>query len=286
MTPPVVARDLFVEANGLRHHLVVRGSPSAPQVIMIHGLAGQAHTFDAIATLLAEKYHVYCLDVRGRGESEWGPPDGYHMQNYVADLEAVRQALSLEKFALLGTSMGGLITMNYAAVHPGRVRRAVLNDIGPEIDPAGAQRIMAYVGHAPEAFQNMRAVVKYYKENYAPMVAGLSDDQVAEFARWNVRKDDTGLYIWKMDPSVRKFSAPPAAPDPWETLKAIACPVLILRGAESDVLSPEIARRMGESLANCRLVEVAGVGHAPVLTEPEARQALDEFLAPLSANGA
>jgi len=285
MAPPVVARDLFVEANGLRHHLVVKGSPAAPQVIMIHGLAGQAHTFDAIATHLAQKYHVYCLDVRGRGESEWGPPDGYHMQNYLADLEAVREALSLEKFALVGTSMGGLITMNYAAAHPGRVRRAVLNDVGPEIDPAGAQRILAYVGHAPEAFKDLRAVVKYHKENYAPMVAGLSDDRVAEFARWNVRKDENGLYIWKMDPAVRKFATPPAAPDPWQTFRAIDCPVLVIRGARSDVLNPAIASRMRESLANCRLVEVPGVGHAPILTEPEAQEALDEFLAPLGSNG-
>ncbi len=286
MTPPVVARDLFVQANGLRHHLVVRGSPSAPQVIMIHGLAGQAHTFDAIASLLARKYHVYCLDVRGRGESEWGPPDGYHIRNYVADLESVREALSLEKFALIGTSLGGHIAINYTAVHPGRVRRAVLNDIGPEIDPAGAQRIMAYVGHAPEAFQDMRAVVRYYKDNYAPMVAGLPDDQVAEFARWNVRKADTGLFVWKMDPSVRAFSLPPPGPDPWEAFKAMSCPVLVIRGAQSDLLSPAVAKRMCETLADCRLVEVPGVGHAPVLTEPEARNALDEFLSPLSSNGA
>ena len=85
-------RDIFVQANGLRHHLVARGSPGAPVVVMIHGLAGQAHTFDGIANLLAERYHVYALDVRGRGESEWGPPDQYGTDTYVADLEAVREA--------------------------------------------------------------------------------------------------------------------------------------------------------------------------------------------------
>ncbi len=91
-----------------------------------------------IAGHLAGSYHVYCLDVRGRGESEWGPPDGYHFENYVADLEAVREALGLRRFALVGTSMGGLIAMQYTPRFPERVSRVVFNDIGPEIDPAGA----------------------------------------------------------------------------------------------------------------------------------------------------
>lgn len=274
-------RDLFVEANGLRHHLLVRGAPSSPAVMMIHGLAGQAHTFDGIAPRLAERFHVYCLDVRGRGESEWGPPDGYHTDNYVADLEAVRSALSLESFALVGTSMGGLISMNYAARHPGNVSRVVLNDIGPEIDPAGLQRIVAYVGHAPEAFADMKAVVKYYRENYGPMLGAVSDDQVAEFAKWNVRKSDTGLHVWKMDPAVRAMTPRPPEEDPWSVAKRIAAPVLVVRGAESDVLSADVAARMAEVIPDCRIVEVPGVGHAPMLTEPAAVEALEEFLAPL-----
>lgn len=247
--------------------------------MMIHGLAGQAHTFDAIASQLAAKFHVYCLDVRGRGESEWGPPDGYHVDNYVADLEAVRAALGLRDFALVGTSMGGIITMNYAPRFPEHVRRVVLNDIGPEIDPVGLKRILAYVGHAPEMFNDMAAVVKYYRENYAPMVEHLPENQIADFAKWNVRRSDKGVYVWKMDPAVRSggAGAQPAL-EPWEAIKQIACPALVLRGADSDVLSPAIASRMLEVMPAARLVEVPGVGHAPVLTEPVAAQALEAFL--------
>lgn len=284
-SPPVVARDLFVEANGLRHHLLVRGKPGAPPIVMIHGLTGQAHTFNAIATQLAARYHVYCLDVRGRGESDWGPPDGYHVFNYVADLEAIREALALDRFTLVGTSMGGLISMYYASQHPDRVRRVVLNDVGPEIPPEGLQRIMAYVSHAPEAFADLKAVVRYYRENYAPMLAHVTDDQVTEFARWHVRKNDTGLFVWKMDPAIRQFAAPPAGPDPWQAFRGMKCPVLVLRGAVSDVLSAETAARMCEANADCKLVEVPGVGHAPVLVEPAAKKALDEFLEPLASNG-
>lgn len=273
------ARDIFVEANGLRHHLIGRGNPGNPVVMMIHGLAGQAHTFDAAATRLASKCHVYCLDVRGRGESEWGPSDGYFTDNYVADLEAIRAALGIRAFALVGTSMGGAITMNYAPLHPEYVTRVVINDIGPEIDPRGLARIADYVGHAPEAFPDMKTVIKYYRENYAPMIEHLPEDQIEAFARWNVRKNDTGVYLWKMDPAIRNFSAQqPPQLDPWDAVRRIACPALILRGAESDVLAPETAQRMVTEMPDARVAVVPGVGHAPVLTEPAAVEALDSFL--------
>jgi len=272
-------RDIFVQANGLRHHLVARGSPGAPVVVMIHGLAGQAHTFDGIANLLAERYHVYALDVRGRGESEWGPPDQYGTDTYVADLEAVREALGLQRMSLVGTSMGGTIAMYYAARFAERVDRVVLNDVGPEIAAAGVARIVTYVTGAPEMFADMKAVTKYHRQHYGASLGGLSDEQVTEFARYNVRKSDTGIYVWKMDPAIRKAAGQAAAMDPWDALRGIRCPVMVLRGAESDLLSPECAARMAAELPGLRLVEVPGVGHAPLLIEPAARKALEEFLA-------
>ncbi|MFN8506706.1 MAG: alpha/beta hydrolase [Dehalococcoidia bacterium] len=282
MADPVPGvRDIFVQANGLRHHLIARGHPGAPVVMLIHGLAGQAHTFDGVAARLARRFHVYCLDVRGRGETQWGPAGGYHADNYVADLEAVREALGLERMALIGTSMGGMITMNYQPRYPGRVTRAVLNDIGPEIDPTGLARIIGYVGHAPEAFADMKAVVKYYRENYGPMLAHLPEEQLAEFARWHVRRSDSGVWVWKMDPAVR--TQQPVAPSmaPWDAYNAISCPLLIVRGAQSDVLAGATLARMVEAHPGTASVEVPNVGHAPVLTEPEAAAALDAFLAPL-----
>jgi len=247
-------------------------------VMMIHGLAGQAHTFDGIANYLAAKYHVYALDVRGRGESDWGPPGEYGIDTYVADLEAIRAALGLQRFSLVGTSMGGLIAMQYAPKYPERVERAVLNDVGPEIDPAGLQRILSYVGNAPEMFADMKAVVKYYREHYAPMVEHLADDQLVEFARYNVRRSDSGVYVWKMDPAVRTTPAPAPTVEPWEALEGMRCPVLILRGALSDVLSADIAARMVEAVPGGDTGGRAWVGHAPVLTEPVAVKALERFL--------
>lgn len=278
MPNPVATRDIYVEANGIRHHLIARGAPGTPVVMMIHGLAGQARVFDNVASHLAERFHVYCLDVRGRGESAWGPLEAYGTDTYVADLEAVREALGLRRFTLIGTSMGGIISLNYAPKFPDRVDRVVLNDIGPEIDPTGLERISAYVSQAPEMFADMKAVLKYYRENYGPMVEHLPEDQIADFARANVRKDDNGIYVWKMDPAVRKFAGPQPSIDQWDVAKAITAPVLILRGANSDVLNPATAAKMVEVMPNAKLVEIPGVGHAPILSEPESIRALDAFL--------
>jgi pimeloyl-ACP methyl ester carboxylesterase len=272
-------RDVFVDANGLRHHLVARGMPGSPIVVMLHGLTQQARVFDGIGAVLAATNHVYALDVRGRGETEWGPPGEYTTDRYVADLEAVRAALGLERFALVGTSMGALIAMQYASAHHDAVTRLVMNDIGPDIEPEGGARVMRMLTSAPVAFPDLKAVVKYYREENAPVLGKRSDDEVLEYARWHVRKADVGVYTWKMDPAVR--AAPPSAPAvaPWDAFRAVRCPVLVLRGAQSDILSAATAAKMAESIAECRVVEVPGVGHAPSLLEPEAASAMKAFLA-------
>lgn len=273
-------RDIYLTANGIRHHVIARGDQERPIVMMIHGLTQQAHVFDDIAAVLAEDYHVYSLDVRGRGESEWGKPNGYHFANYVEDLEAVREGLGIPSFALVGTSMGGLISMHYGAKYPRHVSAIAMNDIGPDIDPSGLHRILSMAAEAPEAFQDLRTVASYYRRENAPVLAKRSDDEVIEYARWHVRKNDLGVYVWKMDPAVRERREPDVSqPDPWESFRALACPLLVLRGADSDILTPPIVDKMREAQPDAQLVEVPGVGHAPSLMEPEAKEPLRRFLA-------
>jgi pimeloyl-ACP methyl ester carboxylesterase len=274
-----LVRDIYITANEIRHHVIARGAQDQPIVMMIHGLTQQAHVFDAVAAELAKNHHVYCLDVRGRGESEWGPPDGYHVANYVQDLEAVRDGLGIQRFSLVGTSMGGLISMHYGAAHPGRVDRIVLNDIGPEIDPSGLQRILTMAATAQEQFADIKAVANYYRQENAPVLGKRSDDEVIEYARWHVRRNDIGVYVWKMDPAVRQPQQPTVPqPDPWESFKALAAPLLVIRGGDSDILTAPILEKMREAQPGLRSVEVPGVGHAPSLAEPEAFEALKEFL--------
>ncbi len=157
-----MATDKFVNANGLRLHYLDYGNDGAPWLVCVHGLSGNAHNFDALAPHLAPKYHVISVDVRGRGDSQWGPPTEYLPQNYVTDLARMLEALGVARTSLIGTSMGGIISMTYAGGWPERVERLVLNDIGCEIDPEGVARIANYVGEAPERFDDLGGVVKYY----------------------------------------------------------------------------------------------------------------------------
>jgi len=274
-----MAADKFVNANGLRLHYLDYGNEGAPWVACVHGLTGNAHNFDALAAHLAAKYHVISVDVRGRGDSQWGPPTEYLNQNYVTDLAKMLEELGVARASLIGTSMGGIISMMYAGGWPERVERLVINDIGPEIDPKGAARIAGYVGEAPERFKDINEVVEYYKKNYPPM-AKLANSVVADQVKWSVKPDADGELVWKMDPNVRRPLRGATAQqrfDLWVPYARIVCPTLIVRGADSDILDRATANRMCKVHKRAKTVEVPGVGHAPSLTEPESLAAIEEL---------
>ncbi len=274
-----MAADKFVNANGLRLHYLDYGNEGAPWVACVHGLTGNAHNFDALAAHLAAKYHVISVNVRGRGDSQWGPPTEYLNQNYVTDLAKMLEELGVARASLIGTSMGGIISMMYAGGWPERVERLVINDIGPEIDPKGAARIAGYVGEAPERFKDINEVVEYYKKNYPPM-AKLANSVVADQVKWSVKPDADGELVWKMDPNVRRPLRGATAQqrfDLWVPYARIVCPTLIVRGADSDILDSATANRMCKVHKRAKTVEVPGVGHAPSLTEPESLAAIEEL---------
>ena len=276
-----MASDKFVDANGLRLHYIDYGKEGAPWVVCIHGLTQNAHNFDALASNLAPKYRVISIDVRGRGESQWGPPTEYLPQNYVNDLARTLDELGATRISLIGTSMGGIISIMYAGGWPERVERLVINDIGCEIDPVGMARIASYVGEAPERFENLGEVVAYYKQHY-PQMAKLPDDVVAEQVKWSVKPGVNGGLVWKMDPNIRRPLRGATAQqrfDLWVPYARIACPILIVRGGESDILAAATANRMCTVHKRTKVVEVPGVGHAPSLTEAESLGAIKEFFA-------
>lgn len=274
-----MAWDKFVNVNGLRLHYIDYGNDGAPWVVCLHGLTGNAHNFDALAPHLMPKYHVISVDVRGRGDSQWGLPNEYIPQNYLTDLARMLEQLGCARASLIGTSMGGIIAMMYGGGWPERVERLVLNDIGPEIDPRGAARIASYVGEAPERFEDLAEVVKYYKLIY-PAMARLEDGVVAEQVKWSVKPGAEGGLLWKMDPSVRRPPRGGTAQqrlDLWVPFARISCPILIVRGADSDILDRATATRMCTVHKRAKAVEVPEVGHAPTLTEAESLAAIREF---------
>jgi esterase len=272
--------DRFQNAGGLQLHYLDFGGEGKPPLVCIHGLTGNAHNFDALVPHLKARYHVLALDVRGRGDSQWGPAADYSPQVYVSDLKEFLDALGIKRVSLIGTSMGGVISMMFAGGYPESVERLVLNDIGPEIDPAGLMRILACVVDAPDHFKDLSEVSAYYRTTYPP-AANLSDAALTEWVRWSVKPaEDNGL-TWKMDPAIRRPPRGGSAARPidlWLPYNRVMAPILVVRGAESDILSSETAARMLKVQRGVRLVEVPGVGHAPSLVEPAALAALTDFL--------
>ena len=275
-TDTTKAADRFAKVGDLNLHYLEWGNVESPAVVMIHGLTGNAHAFDNLVPNFVRKYRVISVDVRGRGDSDWAADADYSNDAYLADLEGLRQALGLERFSLVGTSMGGRISLTYAGTYPERVERTVLNDIGPEVDPRGGARIASSSRDAVVTFAAIEEVMAWHRENRVGFSA-MSDAQQRAAAGYAVKPLPNGGYTWKMDPAVR---SDPRRPDPdvsWKLAKQIPGPVLLVRGGDSDLLSPEIARRMVAEMQDCRMVEVPGVGHAPTLMEPEAFGPVMEF---------
>ena len=272
--------DKFQTAGGLKLHYLDFGGAGKPALVCIHGLTGNAHNFDALIPHLTPRYRVLALDVRGRGDSEWGPALDYNPQVYVNDLKEFLDGLGIKRVNLVGTSMGGVISMMFAGGYPEAVERLVLNDIGPEIDPAGLMRIMAYVAQAPERFKDMAEVRAYYRQTYPPAVT-LSDEALTEWVLWSVKPAADSALTWKMDPAIRRPPRGGSAARPidlWLPYNRVMAPILIVRGSESDILSRETAARMVKVQRGVRLVEVPGVAHAPSLIEPVALEAITDFL--------
>src|ERR1700730_11062955 len=158
-----MAVSKFVKANRLRLHYLDFGNPAKPSLFCIHGLSGNAHAFDGLAPHMADAYRVMSLDVRGRRDTERGAPGDYRHEDHVSDVVAALEALHIDRVTLIGTSMGGIISMMYAGGYPDRVERLVLNDIGPEIAASGLNRITDYMTTAPADFAGLGEVTAYYR---------------------------------------------------------------------------------------------------------------------------
>jgi pimeloyl-ACP methyl ester carboxylesterase len=250
-------------------------------LLLLHGLTQQSHVFDALAARLSRRHRCLALDLRGRGESQWAPGT-YAVPQYVLDVLALLDALAIETTHVLGTSLGGLVGLSLAAEAPGRLRSLVLNDIGPEIDPRGAARIAAYTAAVPESFRDLAAARAWALEHY-PWLTELPAEAATEAVRWAARRAPDGRWRLKLDPAIGRAPRPTedaaraASRAWWAALESLRCPLLLVRGAESDVLSPTTAARMAARQPRLARVDVPGVGHAPALTEPVALAALDAF---------
>jgi esterase len=268
-----------LELNGLRIHYLDWGRPSAAPVVCVHGYTSSAQAFNAPARHFQDRLRLIAPDVRGHGESAWSPAGAYQYQDQVGDLAALVDALALDRFTLIGTSMGGIIAMAYAGAHPDRLQGLVVNDIGPDAE-TGSQRITETVGSRPEDFATLDEAMAYRRQ-VSPITAGRREEDQRELALGVLRHRADDRWIWKMDPAYitqRLQHGAPRRPALWPVLQQLPCPTLVVWGTDSDVLSEAQARRMVATLPKGQLVAVPGVGHAPTLMEPAVLEALEHFL--------
>ncbi len=282
-------RDLYWWSNdGVRLHARVYDGPEnsdALPLLCIPGLTRNARDFDCLAPHLAHGRRVYVLNLRGRGESGYAKDAlSYVPLTYVQDVVALLTAENVERFVAVGTSLGGLVTVLLGATQPGRLAGAVLNDVGPEIDPRGLARIRGYVGQAasfPTWVHAARAIGTANADVYPDWTL----DQWLAMAKRTHKLTREGRIVPDYDSNIAQpFKVPggEAGVDLWPAFDALkTVPTLLLRGALSDILAANAAQALIARLPDARLVTVPGVGHAPTLDEPESVAAIDRLLAGL-----
>lgn len=283
------AQRRWTSADGLslfaRDHAPADGPARLP-VIAIHGLTRNSADFGIIAPLIAQSgRRVLSVDVRGRGRSDRAPdPMTYQPDTYAKDVQALLDQLGIARAVFLGTSMGGLITMTLAAQRPKAVAAAILNDIGPAVSPEGLARIAAYSGQ-PVEIASWADATTYARRINAIAFPHYTDADWDAFARRVFREDADGSIALDYDPDIsvpiRAAGAKALVPNLWPMFRRLARkrPTLLIRGETSDLLGPDIAARMRKVAPEMAYAEIPGIGHAPMLDEPEARSAIFEFLA-------
>jgi pimeloyl-ACP methyl ester carboxylesterase len=251
------------------HRVVYRqwGDPDNPRVVVcVHGLTRNGRDFDTLAATIADRFRVLCPDMPGRGESEWlADPNDYVFPTYLTTLTALLAHGRVERCAWVGISLGGLLGMVLAAQRNTPLVRLVISDAGPVIEPAALARIASYVGADPR-FDSFAALEAHIRAVSAPFGA-MSDAQWETLARTTARQVADGSWRLKYDPGIAVPFGVQARQggDLWPLWDTIACPTLVLRGAESDLLAPATAAAMRTRGPKATLIEFAGVGHAPML---------------------
>ena len=265
-----------------RDYPAPEGSTALP-VLCLHGLTRNARDFAQLAEHLSAKRRVIVPEMRGRGMSDYSPnSDTYSPVTYVADVEKLLAEQGITRFLVVGTSMGGLMTMLMAHAAPGRMAAVVMNDIGPEVDPAGLSRISGYVGQG-RSYPTWIHAASSLADVHGAAFPDYDLDMWLEMAKRTMVVTQNGRISFDYDMAIAEPFAKPgnaAPPNLWLTFEALrGVPMLLVRGELSDLLSPDTVKQMQARNPALRLVTVPRVGHAPTLDEPEVVAAIDALFA-------
>lgn len=279
-----VASDYFYSStDGLRLYCAVYAAAKSGglPVLCLPGLTRNSRDFQALATHLSANHEVLAADLRGRGRSAWdGNAAHYQMPIYVQDVWTLLDIRRVSRVLVVGTSLGALMGMAMAAMKPDRIAGVVLNDAGPEIEPAGIRRITGYAGRLPPVSDWAQAAAQA-KGVYGDALPGLSDTEWLDYARRAYRENEAGVPVPDVDPKIAEALKTPSgsAPNLWPLFaQSQGVPMLVIRGALSDILGLGTVTRMLHEKPNLEYVSVPNRGHAPLLNEPECLTAIDTFV--------
>lgn len=274
----------WTSRDGLKlHYRDCTGPDDRPPLLCLHGLTRNSRDFESLAERLAGEWRVIAPDFRGRGLSEHDPVSSRYMPpTYAADVLHLLDELGVGEAVFVGTSLGGLVTMIIAGFAPQRIAGAILNDVGPELDKAGIERIGGYVG-TPLLFSEWDDAATAFSAKFGTVHPSYGRAEWLRYAKRVCRKTERGIeFDYDMaiaEPFKAMDDKTAAAGNAWPLFRALSGkPVLILRGERSDLLSAEIAEKMCAAAPGTEVVTVANVGHAPDFEEPKSIAAVDRLL--------
>jgi esterase len=269
---PTTSTDKFVTVNGLRIHYLDWGSPEKSPFVMLHGIGRVAHSFDHIAPRFTAKYHVIAMDMRGHGDSSWSPEGAYLVEDYVKDLEGLVEQLNLRGLTLLGNSTGGRVVQVYAGLHPDRMAKLVVEDVGPERTNEIASGFARRVQQEEQGWASE-------DELLASLMRGggrVSEDLQRNYAHFGSKQRADGRVVWKRDPNLVKGFVPTEL---WQYVRKISCPTIYILGGASNIVPPETQKKLKETLPKVEIVTMPGLGHYPHVESPaEYLKIVEEFL--------
>ncbi|MEO8806384.1 MAG: alpha/beta hydrolase [Burkholderiaceae bacterium] len=257
------AREGWIESDGLKLRFVEWGKLSSPPIVALHGLRSFAYTWEPVALPLADRFRIIALDQRGRGMSDWDPARHYNAEAYVRDLEALVDRLALERFVLVGHSMGGANAFVYSTRHPDRLAGMVIEDMGPGASNSsgGAERIRRELLATPDRFDSWAAAAAFWRGQRP----NIPDAAIHARVLHSMKEAEGGEIIWRHDAQgiahARLNATPQQLVELWPHVEAVAVPTLLLRGAQSDFLSAGTAEDMQRRNPRIQLVEIPSATH-------------------------
>lgn len=269
--------------DGLKlHYRDYAGPHDRPPILCLPGLTRNARDFEPIADRLAGKWRIIAVEFRGRGQSQYDPnPENYIPQTYAADVLKLLDQLGIADAVFFGTSLGGIVTMLMSTTDSERIAGAMINDIGPVVDDAGVERLRTYVGKGG-TFANWAEAAESAATRNRIAFPHYTAEQWDTFARRLASERPDGTVRSDYDMAIAQpFATTKGTPDfePWYLIDGLKDkPVLIVRGETSDLFSEATAERMVKTLPKAELVTIPGIGHAPILDEPEAAAGIDRLL--------